>query len=497
MTDLDLTLEDAVGQARLVREGAVSSADLVTAAIARIEAVNPVINAVVTPLFELALSTASAPGPFQGVPFLLKDAGACLAGLPLYAGSGLLRSLSSAAPADTVLGARFRDAGFVFVGKTNLPEFGIQPTTQPLAFGPTRNPWDTSRSSGGSSGGAAAAVAAGMVPVAHAGDVGGSIRIPSAWCGVVGLKPSRGRTSTVPLVDPNMVEHVITRSVRDCAAVLDAVAGATETDVYQLPSSGAAYGGLGEPGPLRIGLMTHVDAGAIDVDPECVHAAERTGALLESLGHNVERAGPAALFDDEFATHSHAVMTREMKVVLDGLAATIGRPLVAADVEPYTWAMAAEGAAVTNDQYAQQPDLGTCVHSPDIDLVDGGIRPSAHARHRDSSASARVAGPAGRLAALDPPDVPVDLVLCDPVQRDGPAGDQHPGRTLGRRPSDRMPTRRPARPRRSAPAGGRPTRGRGSRSPGNCCDAVRAAVGSDEPVGLGRSSLQLGFEMMK
>jgi len=352
VTDLDLTLEDAVGQARLVREGAVSSADLVTAAIARIEAVNPVINAVVTPLFEFALSTPSAPGPFQGVPFLLKDAGACLAGLPLYAGSGLLRSLSSAAPADTVLGARFRDAGFAFVGKTNLPEFGIQPTTQPLAFGPTRNPWDTSRSSGGSSGGAAAAVAAGMVPVAHAGDIGGSIRIPSAWCGVVGLKPSRGRTSTVPLVDPNMVEHVITRSVRDCAAVLDAVAGATESDVYQLPSSDAAYGGLGESGPLRIGLMTHVDAGAIDVDPECVQAAERTGSLLESLGHNVERAGPTALFNDEFATHSHAVMTREMKVVLDGLAATVGRPLVAADVEPYTWAMAAEGAAVTNDQYA-------------------------------------------------------------------------------------------------------------------------------------------------
>jgi amidase len=252
-----------------------------------------------------------------------------------------------------VLGARFHDAGFVCVGKTNLPEFGVQPTTQPLACGPTRNPWDTARSSGGSSGGAAAAVAAGMVPVAHAGDIGGSIRIPSAWCGVVGLKPSRGRTSTVPLVDPNMVEHVITRSVQDCAAVLDAVAGATDADVYQLPPSSSPYARLDEPEGLRIGLLTHVDASAITVDPECVEAAERTGALLESLGHDVERAGPAALFDDEVATHSHATMTREIRAVLDGIAATLGRPLVPEDVEPYTWAMAAEGAAVSDEAYAQ------------------------------------------------------------------------------------------------------------------------------------------------
>ena len=337
-----------------MREGVVAAGDLVAAAIARIEDKNPSINAVVTPLFEHALATAPAPGPFQGVPFLLKDAGACLAGLPLYAGSGLLRSLSSIAPADTVLGGRFRDAGFVIVGKTNLPEFGVQPTTQPLTFGPTRNPCDLSRSAGGSSGGAAAAVAAGMVPVAHASDVGGSIRIPSAWCGVVGLKPSRGRTSTIPLVDPNMVEHVITRSVRDSAAVLDAVAGATSADTYRLASPERSYRDLAAlaPNRLRIGLVTHIDASAIEVDAECVEAAEHTAHLLESLGHDVETAGPTGLFDDEFATHSHVTMTREMKRVLDGLATAVGRPLVPADVEPYTWAMAAEGAAVSDEQYA-------------------------------------------------------------------------------------------------------------------------------------------------
>ncbi len=196
------------------------------------------------------------------MPFLLKDAGACLAGLPLYMGNGLLRSLDWRAPSDTILGDRFRAAGLVTIGKTALPEFGCQPTTQPIAFGACRNPWDTKRSTAGSSGGAAAAVAAGLVPAAHASDIGGSIRLPAAWCGVVRLKPSRGRTSSLPITDPNLVEHVITRSVRDTAAFLDAVGGADPADAYRLPPPTVPYATTmsDAPGPLRIGYVESVEA---------------------------------------------------------------------------------------------------------------------------------------------------------------------------------------------------------------------------------------------
>jgi amidase len=193
----DLGWLDAVALRDLVAAGEVTPAEVAEGAIARIEATDPVLNAVAVPLPDIGRAIAADPelprGPFYGVPFLLKDVGACLGGLPLYMGNGLLRSLGWRAPSDTILGARFRAAGVVTIGKTALPEFGCQPTTQPIAFGACRNPWDTTRSTAGSSGGAAAAVAAGMVPVAHASDIGGSIRLPAAWCGVVGLKPSRGR----------------------------------------------------------------------------------------------------------------------------------------------------------------------------------------------------------------------------------------------------------------------------------------------------------------
>ncbi len=252
---------DAVALRDLVAAGDATPAELAEAALAADRGGRPALNAVAVPLPEVGRAAAADPalprGLLHGVPFLLKDAGACLAGLPQYAGSGLLRSLDSRAPADTVLGARFRAAGLVTLGKTTLPEFGCQPTTQPIAFGACRNPWDPARSTAGSSGGAAAAVAAGLVPVAHASDIGGSIRLPAAWCGVVGLKPSRGRTSNLPLTDPNLVEHVVTRSVRDTAAVLDAVAGPEADDVYQLPLPEVPYlTSLAEPPqPLRIGFV--------------------------------------------------------------------------------------------------------------------------------------------------------------------------------------------------------------------------------------------------
>ena len=353
----DLGWLDAVALRDLVEAGDVTPAEVAEGAIARIEAANPVLNAVVVPLPDIGRAIAADPalphGPFYGVPFLLKDAGACLAGLPLYMGNGLLQSLDWRAPSDTILGARFRAAGLVTIGKTALPEFGCQPTTQPIAFGACRNPWDTKRSTAGSSGGAAAAVAAGLVPAAHASDIGGSIRLPAAWCGVVGLKPSRGRTSSLPITDPNLVEHVITRSVRDTAAFLDAVSGADPADTYHLPPPDMPYATtMKEPHDLRIGYVESVESIGVTVDAACVAAVTETARLLEALGHHVEPGGPARLFEEEFATHHLRSAGWEFQHMLDGLAAAIGRPLTAADVEPYSWALATVGANLTDATYS-------------------------------------------------------------------------------------------------------------------------------------------------
>lgn len=346
---------DAIALRDLVAEGQASPGELVDAALERIHGARA-INAVAVELDEVARAAANAAalphGDFRGVPFLFKDAGACLAGLPRYLGSGLARSLDWRAPADTVLGARLRAAGIVPVGKTTLPEFGCQPTTQPIAFGACRNPWDTTRSTGGSSGGAAAAVAAGLVPVAHGSDIGGSIRLPAAWCGVVGLKPSRGRTSTQPITDPNLVEHVLTRTVRDSAAFLDAICGDHPADVYRLEKPEKPYlAALSDaPNGLRIGSIAEV--ADVTVDADCVKAVAEAARLLESLGHHVEPSGPSRLFDEEFKLHHLRSAGWELKQMLDGLAAAIGRPLNPADVEPYTWALAAVGAALTEADYS-------------------------------------------------------------------------------------------------------------------------------------------------
>jgi amidase len=349
---------DATEQCDLVRSASVTAGELAEAAIAHIEERNPAINAVTVPLYEYGLAAAADPhlprGLLHGVPFLLKDAGACLAGLPRFAGSGLLRDLGASAEADTSLGSRMRAAGLVVIGKSNLPEFGCQPTTQPVAFGATRNPWDVGRSAGGSSGGAAAAVAAGLVAIAHASDIGGSIRIPAAWCGVVGLKPSRGRTTTAPIIDPNLVEHVITRSLRDTALALDAFSGSGPTDPYSLDPPPEPYVKSLErdPGRLRIGVATSVSASAIDVDATCVAGANQLAESLEQHGHVVESRCPSALCDDAFLEHHFTSSARELSRMLDGLAASIGRPLTPADVEAFTWAMAATGAAIDDATYA-------------------------------------------------------------------------------------------------------------------------------------------------
>ncbi|HEX4162375.1 MAG TPA: amidase family protein, partial [Acidimicrobiales bacterium] len=226
----DTTWLDATGQAELVRTKEVSPSELVAEAITRIGKLNPQLNAVIHELFDRAVAEASGTlpdGPFRGVPFLLKDLGAELAGTPFNEGlafSGDYRSKVTQA-----LTQRYIDAGFVICGKTNTPELGILPTTEPRRFGASRNPWNTEHSTGGSSGGSAAAVASGMVPAAHGGDGGGSIRIPASCCGLVGLKPTRGRNSLAPnygdLFGGLVCEHVVTRSVRDSAAILDATSG--------------------------------------------------------------------------------------------------------------------------------------------------------------------------------------------------------------------------------------------------------------------------------
>ena len=227
---------DAMAQAELISSKTVKPLELVEAAIARIERVNPTVNAVVTPMYDIALEMAKrelTDGPFSGVPFLLKDLDATYAGVRHTEGSLFMKDY--VATQDSELVKRYKRAGLIIAGKTNTPEFGLTLTTEPKLFGPCKNPWNTDYSTGGSSGGSAAAVAAGMVPFAHANDGGGSIRIPASFCGVFGLKPTRGRNPYGPSFDqPGMTEgvmqeHCVSRTVRDSAALLDATQGRTLT----------------------------------------------------------------------------------------------------------------------------------------------------------------------------------------------------------------------------------------------------------------------------
>ncbi|MHB1988066.1 MAG: amidase [Acidimicrobiales bacterium] len=349
---------DATAQADLVRRGEVSAFEMVEAAIERIERINPALNAVITPLFDSArrqLAAGLQDGPFTGVPFLLKDLLCHSAGDPLYEGMSFLRERQHVANDDTYLAARFRRAGFVFVGKTNTPELGILPTTEPAAFGASRNPWALDRSTGGSSGGSAAAVAAGMVPAAHGNDGGGSIRIPASQCGLVGLKPTRARTSLGPDVGDAaggvVCEHVLTRSVRDTAAILDAVGGSGPGDPYVAPLPLRPYKDeLGvDPGRLRIGLMTTAPTGAVHAD--CAAAATATALLLESLGHIVEEAHPGALDEADFTGNFITLWSVGNAAQVDYWARRYRVEIVEGDVEALTWALVTMGRTFTGPQY--------------------------------------------------------------------------------------------------------------------------------------------------
>jgi amidase len=347
---------DALGQANLVRRKEISPRELVQAAIARIERVNPVLNAVITPMYELALAAADEPvgqGPFAGVPFLLKDIVAEYAGVRLAEGSALLKDHVSTH--DSELVARHRRAGLIVVGKTNAPEFGILPTTEPRLFGPSRNPWDTTRTTGGSSGGSAAAVAGRIVPMAHANDGGGSIRIPASCCGVFGLKPTRGRTPLGPrygeLMAGLVAEHAVTLSVRDSAALLDATAGPDLGDPYWAPPAARPF--LQEvgasPGRLRIAVSTTA-ANGVPVDADCVAAVRDAADLCASLGHDIVDGSPT--LDGDLLTDAFiAVWSASVAWTLQDWSRRTGRQASQDDVEPLTWALVESGRARSAPNY--------------------------------------------------------------------------------------------------------------------------------------------------
>jgi amidase len=352
---------DATAQAELVRAGEATPAELVEAAVERIEASNDELNAVIHPLFEEGLEAARGDlpdGPFRGVPFLLKDLGAAFAGQPLHLGMQYLKERDFRAPVDTYLAQRFRAAGLVTIGKTNCPELGILPTTEPRAYGPSRNPWDLERSTGGSSGGSAAAVAGGMVPIAHANDGGGSIRIPAANCGLVGLKPSRQRISEGPLVGDFMsgltAELCVSRSVRDTAALLEAVHGPAPGDPYVAPPPARPYTEEvgADPGGLRIALWTETVIEQ-DADPEVVAGARAGAVALEGCGHVVEEPDMSALQSMDMVDPFLVRWAAGQAQALDQLGMVGGQPIGAEDVEPLTWALAEIGRGRSAGEYLE------------------------------------------------------------------------------------------------------------------------------------------------
>jgi amidase len=352
----ELAQLDATAQADLVRSGQLQPAELVDAAIARAERVNPALNAIVTPLYEQARRAARGQlpeGPFRGVPFLLKDLLAALAGVRMAGGSGFLREFVP--DHDSELVTRFKRAGLVIIGKTNTPEMGILPTTEPAIFGATRNPWDVKRTPGGSSGGSAAAVAAGIVPMAHGNDGGGSIRIPASCCGLFGMKPTRARTSLGPdfgdIMGGFVVEHVLTRSVRDSAAVLDAVSGPYVGDPYYAPPAARPFlNEVGtEPGHLRIAFTTKAITGT-PIHPDCVRAVQDAAHLCQSLGHSVEEASPSV--DAELMLKAFlAIWSVGCTAGIGGAARVSGRQPSPDRFEHLTWALYQQGRQVSGPEY--------------------------------------------------------------------------------------------------------------------------------------------------
>lgn len=335
---------DAVGLAELVRRKEVSPKELLDEARFRCDRVNDTLNAVIYRCdAEAAAATAKidSSSPFAGVPFLVKDLGPALKGAPLTYGSRLFAKFIPGEDGKIV--KRFREAGLIPFGKTNTPEFGLVPVTESELHGPCRNPWDPGRTPGGSSGGAAAAVASGIVPMAHASDGGGSIRIPASCCGIFGLKPTRGLTpkdvAAVTITEDFTIDHVVSRSVRDCAAALDAVSNQ--------PGAGFSLGLETAPLNLRIGVVRSAMLGSA-VAPEVRAALDDAAKLLSDLGHRVEDAEPKANYQEM----AMAFLTYWSVGCMQFLAATpsmIGRKAARHDVELATWTLAQVGSVMSDD----------------------------------------------------------------------------------------------------------------------------------------------------
>jgi len=347
---------DAVALADAVRSGATTPSELTEAAIARIEAGDAFTNAVILRRFDAARAEADAiePGsaPFAGVPMLVKDLGAAMAGEPTYLGTRVLKEIDHRAEVDSFLVRRLRAAGFVILGRTNTPELGSTITTEPLSFGPSRNPWNSEFSTGGSSGGSGAAVAAGFVPVAHASDGGGSIRIPAANCGLVGLKPSRGRISAGPLVGSNWLgastDGAVTRTVRDAAAMLDVLAGYEPGDPVTAPPPARPFADEvgADPGRVRVGVLDQPPFSGYAADAQAAAGVRAVADALAGLGHDVADAWPAAMGEDEFRVHFLNVVAAYTAEDLAWIEKAAGRPLTDDDIEAGNHALAEIGRAL-------------------------------------------------------------------------------------------------------------------------------------------------------
>ena len=354
---------DGVELARLVQQGKASPTELLEEAIARADAINPKLNAIIHRLDEQARSVAasmskqktSEQATLQGVPFLTKDLTVMTKGDPYHAGNVALRDSDFRAGHTTHLATMFQQLGLVNFGRTNTPEFGGTVTTEPISHGACRNPWNIDHSTGGSSGGSAAAVAAGIVPIAHANDGGGSIRIPASECGLVGLKPSKGRVSFGPKLGEAWagaaIDGVVTRTIRDTARVLDGISQPWIGDPYwaPLPATSFEQAISDVPRQLRVGLVTESSWGT--VHPECIMAVEQTALALQDLGHLVEVAKPDALFDDDLFEHFKVVLASSEAFSVEKLQDAVGRRFETGDMEADTQALVELGRKYSATDY--------------------------------------------------------------------------------------------------------------------------------------------------
>lgn len=347
---------DGLGLAELVSNKEVKPIELLEMAVSEIETQNPQLNAVIHRMYEqarVATETAST-GKFAGVPILLKDIGQEIKGEPKTLGSRAL--VKYRAKRDSEYVSRLRKSGFLFLGQTNVPEFGLMAITEPVAFGPAKNPWKLSYTPGGSSGGSAAAVASGMVPIAGANDGGGSIRIPAAYCGLFGLKPTRGRTPVGPQLgrfwQGAAVEHVLTRTVRDSAAILDELKGAEKGAAFTIPEYDGSYLDLIQQSlkeKLRIAYSTKSPIGT-EVHPDCIEAVNKTLKYLESEGHMIEEIG-APIDGKKVATSYLSLYFGEVSAMVSSLEEILGRKATLNDVEPATWLLSLIGKSMSAQEF--------------------------------------------------------------------------------------------------------------------------------------------------